>query len=94
MLVRVGKVALTLALAGGLTAASAGAANTGGPTTRSGKAAQVVVENVFTPTSFAWGDGQMFWSDGTPPSAAPVGGVYFLKDGVATKLPGSPPLSF
>jgi glucose/arabinose dehydrogenase len=94
MLSRAGKIALTLALAGGLTAAGAGAANTGGPTTRSGKQAQVVASGVFTPTSFAWGDGQTFWSDGTPPDAAPVGGVYFLKDGVPTKIPGSPALSF
>ena len=94
MLARRGKIALTLALAGGLTAATAGAAGSGGPTTRSGKPAQVVASGVFTPTEFAWGNGQMFWSDGTPPSAAPVGGVYVLTDGVPTKIPGSPALSF
>jgi glucose/arabinose dehydrogenase len=94
MLARAGRIALTLALVGGLTAAAAGAASTGGPTTPSGKQAQVVAENVFTPTSFAWGDGQMFWSDGTPPAEAPVGGVYVLKGSEPTKIPGSPAFSF
>jgi glucose/arabinose dehydrogenase len=94
MLSRVGKIALSLAVAGGLTAATAGAAGSGGPSTPSGKPAQVVASNVFIPTSFAWGDGQMFWSDGTPSDAAPVGGVYYLKDGVPTKIPGSPAESF
>ena len=33
------------------------------------------MKGVATPTSFAFGGGQVFFSDGTPPNAAPVGGV-------------------
>jgi glucose/arabinose dehydrogenase len=36
----------------------------------------------------------VFYSDGTPPEAAPVGGVYVIKHGAPVKLPGSPPFAF
>jgi hypothetical protein len=75
----------------GTTAVAAGSS---GPKTRKGKAAQVVSKVAFTPTSFAFGAGQVFVSDGTPPPEAPVGGVYVIKAGKLVKLPGSPPLSF
>jgi glucose/arabinose dehydrogenase len=83
-----------LGLGSALVVSSAGASGPAGPTTRTGQPAQLVVKNVFTPTSFAFGDGVVFWSDGTPPTAAPVGGVYALINGTATKLAGSPAFSF
>jgi glucose/arabinose dehydrogenase len=60
-----------------------------------GGTAQLLVSNVGTPTAFAFGDGKVFFSDGTPPSEAPgVGGVYVISNGTAMRLPGSPPFSF
>lgn len=95
MLGRVGKVVLALAVAGGLTAAAAGAAGSSGPTTRKGTPAQLVASNVATPTAFAFGDGLVFFSDGTPPSAAPgIGGVWVIKNGTASRLSSSIPFSF
>jgi glucose/arabinose dehydrogenase len=41
---------------------------------------------IATPTSFAFGKGQVFEGDG----GIPNGGVYLLKGGTAVKLPGSP----
>jgi glucose/arabinose dehydrogenase len=46
-----------------------------------------------TPTSFAFGGGNVFEGDGGPESsssAPPNGGVFLLKGGTATKLDGSP----
>lgn len=91
---RAGKVLLAALLTISVAGTSALAAGSGGPKTRSGKAAQVVAKVAFTPTSFAFGAGQVFVSDGTPPPEAPVGGVYVLKSGKLVKLPGSPVISF
>jgi glucose/arabinose dehydrogenase len=64
-----------------------------------GHTPQVFATGLTTPTSFAFGAGQVFEGDGgNPPaeggdaSAAAVkpGGVYVLKNGGATSLPGSP----
>jgi glucose/arabinose dehydrogenase len=66
----------------------------GGPTTRGGQPAQLVASGVATPTEFAFGDGQIFYSDGTPPPPAGIGGVYVIKNGTATRLAGSPAFSF
>jgi glucose/arabinose dehydrogenase len=74
---------------------AASASDSSAPKTRSGKPAQLVTSGVATPTAFAFGAGQVFYSDGTPPPEAPgVGGVYVIKHGAPVKLPGSPPLSF
>jgi len=76
-------------------AAVAAAAGSSGPKTPAGKKAELVASGVGTPTAFAFGAGQVFMSDGTPPSQAPgVGGVYLLKNGKATRLTGSPVFSF
>ncbi len=85
-----GAVAISLAIGG-----VAAAAGSSGPKTRSGKKPQLVASGVATPTAFAFGAGQVFMSDGTPPSQAPgVGGVYVIKNGKATRLTGSPLFSF
>ena len=44
-----------------------------------------------TPTSFAFGGGNVFEGDGGSETARPPdGGVFVLKDGTAIKLAGSP----
>lgn len=91
---RISKMLAAAFLVTAVAGTTAVAAGSSGPTTRNGKAAQLVVNGVATPTSFAFGAGQVFFSDGTPPPEAPVGGVYVIKHGAAVKLPGSPPLSF
>jgi glucose/arabinose dehydrogenase len=95
MLLRVWKFAGAAVVLSLAVAAVAVAASSSGPKTPAGKKAQLVASGVGTPTGFAFGHGQVFMSDGTPPSGAPgVGGVYVLKNGKATKLPGSPLFSF
>ena len=67
------------------------------PTPASGATLQQVATGVTTPTAFAFGDGNVFVSDGTfpmGPNGPFNGGVYVLKDGVAVKLAGSPTASF
>lgn len=91
---RAGKMLAAALLATAVAGTSAMAAGSGGPKTRTGKQAQLVVKAAATPTAFAFGAGQVFYSDGTPPSAAPVGGVYVIKNGTPVKLPGSPPFAF
>jgi glucose/arabinose dehydrogenase len=60
-----------------------------------GGKAELVASNVATPTAFAFGDGKVFYSDGTPPSVVPgIGGVYVINNGTSTRLPGSPAFSF
>jgi glucose/arabinose dehydrogenase len=93
--------ALTIGLACGLlstAAASAGAASAASgppppPKSPSGKTVTQVAAGggLATPTSFAFGDGQVFEGDGGPESkGAPRGGVFVLKDGTGDKLAGSP----
>ena len=43
-----------------------------------------------TPTSFAFGAGQVFEGDGGPDNGPPAGGVFLLKNGTGVKLAGSP----
>jgi hypothetical protein len=73
--------------------ATASAATTPMPKPAKGAKLQLVATGVTTPTAFAFGDGQVFVSDGTtPPSSG--GGVYVLKGGTAVLVPGSPAVSF
>ena len=89
-----GKALVAALLAGAVAGTSALAAGSTGPTTRRGASAQLVAAGVATPTSFAFGDGHVFFSDGTPPTAAPAGGVYVIYRGKAVKILGSPPSAF
>lgn len=91
---RIGRALLAALLATAVAGTTAVAAGSSGPRTRKGKQPQVVAKGVATPTSFAFGGGEVFFSDGTPPSAAPVGGVYVIKNGAPVKLAGSPAFSF
>jgi glucose/arabinose dehydrogenase len=88
-------VAAVIAVAG-ILAAVASAAGPPPPTSPTGKQVQLVATGLSTPTSFAFGGGQMFASDGTTPGPGVSfkGGVFVIKNGVAARLPGSPPFAF
>lgn len=62
------------------------------PTSTNGNPVQLVASGLSTPTSFAFGDGNVFEGDSgsMSSSAPPNGGVFLLKNGAATKLAGSP----
>ena len=95
MSARIGRVLVAALVASAVAGTAAVAAGSGGPTTRKGKSAQLVAKGVATPTAFAFGAGQVFFSDGTPPEEAPgLGGVYVIRHGAPVKLAGSPPFSF
>jgi glucose/arabinose dehydrogenase len=85
----------TTAIAVGAFATSAGAA-TGPPpppTSPTGKTVTLVAAGggIATPTSFAFGDGQIFEGDGGPETnGPPKGGVFLLADGKSAELAGSP----
>jgi glucose/arabinose dehydrogenase len=92
---------ISAGLLAGTLAASASAATPSTtppmPTPANGATLQTVATGVTTPTAFAFGDGSVFVSDGTlpmRPSSPKYGGVYVLKNGVATRLAGSPTASF
>jgi glucose/arabinose dehydrogenase len=73
-------------------AASAAAGPPPPPKAANGASVQQVAAGLHTPTSFAFGGGNVFEGDGGNQEATPVapGGVYLLKGGQATKLAGSP----
>ena len=58
------------------------------PISTNGHKVQLVASGLMTPTSFAFGDGQVFEGDGgnSEGSAPPNGGVYVLKHGTAVKI--------
>jgi glucose/arabinose dehydrogenase len=58
------------------------------PVAPSGHKVSMVATGLQVPTAFAFGDGQLFEGDGT--QSRKPGGVYVLKSGSATLLPGSP----
>ncbi|MBV9604609.1 MAG: hypothetical protein JO027_05870 [Solirubrobacterales bacterium] len=62
------------------------------PTGVGGAKVSLVASGLHTPTSFAFGAGTLFEGDGGVESttAPPNGGVFALKGGTATAVPGSP----
>jgi glucose/arabinose dehydrogenase len=86
---------LAAALAFGLAAAAAASAASGPPPppkSPTGKKVTLVASGggLAVPTSFAFGDGQVFEGDGGKETAkVPNGGVFVLKNGRARKLAGS-----
>jgi len=92
MLFRVARLAAAaagvLAVAGGTAAVAAGPPP---PTATNGATVQQVAAGLGTPTSFAFGGGSVFEGDGgNNQSGPPNGGVFLLKGGAGTKIPGSP----
>ncbi|HEY1774776.1 MAG TPA: hypothetical protein VGG41_01340 [Solirubrobacteraceae bacterium] len=80
------------ALAGSLVTVASGAGAPPLPKASNGAPVQLVAGGLKTPTSFAFGDGAVFEGDGGSETSKgpPNGGVFVLKDGKATKVPGSP----
>jgi glucose/arabinose dehydrogenase len=85
-------IAATVVSAGAIAAAATAAGGPPPPTATNGAAVQQVAAGLHTPTSFAFGDGNVFEGDGgnSSSSGPPNGGVFLLKGGKATLLPGSP----
>jgi glucose/arabinose dehydrogenase len=86
------KLALASVATAGALAATAQAAGPPPPTSTNGHPVQLVASGggLGTPTSFAFGAGQVFEGDGGSSQSPPNGGVNLLTDGTATTLPGSP----
>ncbi|MFZ0043444.1 MAG: hypothetical protein WAK93_19195 [Solirubrobacteraceae bacterium] len=77
------------ALAGGTASAATGPPPP--PKAAGGQTVTTLASNLGTPTSFAAGDGAVFEGDaGAETNGPPNGGVFLLKNGTGTKLPGSP----
>jgi glucose/arabinose dehydrogenase len=95
---RIRVVAAAAVVAVVVTASAAVAAKPKGPPppkTAAGRAATVVARGVPTPTTFAFGAGQIFVAGfGDEQNPKVTGGVYVLKAGKPVKLPGSPPHVF
>ncbi|HEY1317377.1 MAG TPA: hypothetical protein VGF10_09190 [Gaiella sp.] len=91
---RVALVALIAAL-GTVTAASAAQGPPPPPKAVNGHAVAVVARGVPTPTTFAFGAGQIFVAGfGDEQNPKVTGGVFVLKGGKPVKVPGSPPHVF
>lgn len=96
---RLGAPLATLGLLGAGAATAVAAGPPSGPppppTTPGGKPAQLVATGLQTPTSFAFGAGQVFAGDAGSQSGPKVpGGVFVLANGKATRVAGSPPVVF
>jgi glucose/arabinose dehydrogenase len=78
-------LAASLALPG-----STGAQTASGPTAANGQPVQIVAQYVYTPTSFAWGDGTMFIGEGPSlPNYGP-GGLVTVARGDVKAVPNGP----
>jgi glucose/arabinose dehydrogenase len=86
-------VAAGVLAASAVLGATSAAAQPPPPTSTNGNPVKTVAEGggLGTPTSFAFGGGNVFEGDGgSNESGPPNGGVFLLKHGTATKLDGSP----
>jgi glucose/arabinose dehydrogenase len=84
------------ALVGSLVlAASAGAQGPPPPTAANGAALQTLAQGIPTPTQFAWAGSTLFAAaGGSEEPGGPPGGVFLIKGGTATRVPGSPAAVF
>jgi hypothetical protein len=64
------------------------------PTATSGNAVQTLAQGVPTPTQFAFGAGTVFVAAAGSEQGPVPGGIFVVHDGVATRIPGSPPTAF
>ena len=84
-------IAAGVVSSGVIAGAASGAAGPPPPKATNGSVVQLVAAGLKTPTSFAFGDGAVFEGDGgSSKSGPPNGGVFVLKAGKATEIPGSP----
>jgi glucose/arabinose dehydrogenase len=81
-------VAATAALSGAVASAASGPPPN--PTSHTGSPSELVATGLTTPTSFAFGAGQTFVSDGGSQNGKPPGGVFVVENGVGRRLAGSP----
>ncbi len=92
------RIAVLVAAAAALATASAAGGAKGPPPPPkavNGHAVTVVARGVPTPTTFAFGGGQIFVAGfGDEQNPKVTGGVYVLKGGKPVKIPGSPPHVF
>ena len=81
-----------MTIATSVAATGAGSAPPPPPTSTNGNPVHLVASGLKTPTSFAFGGGSIFEGDGgnSEGSQPPNGGIYVLKDGAGTRIPGSP----
>jgi glucose/arabinose dehydrogenase len=90
-----GKVLVPLFAALGIASVAAAAGPPPPPKAVGGNPVAVVARGVPTPTTFAFGAGQIFVAGfGSEDKPKPVGGVYVLKAGKPIRIPGSPPHVF
>jgi glucose/arabinose dehydrogenase len=83
--------ATAAAVSAGAVASAATAAGPPSPKAASGHPVRLVASGLKTPTSFAFGAGTVFEGDGgNSESGPPDGGVFVLRHGTATAIPGSP----
>jgi hypothetical protein len=90
-----GRTAALIAASAVATAAMATPAMAAGPPptpkATNGHTVQLVASGLNTPTSFAFGGGNVFEGDGgAETNKVPNGGVFVLKNGTGTLIPGSP----
>ena len=76
-------------------AATAGAQGPPPPTAANGATVQTLAQGVPTPTEFAFAGGTLFAAaGGSEEPGGPPGGVFVIKGGSATRVPGSPAAVF
>jgi glucose/arabinose dehydrogenase len=88
-------IAATVASTGAVATSAVAAGTPSGPppppTATNGHQVQLVASGLHTPTSFAFGGGAVFEGDGGAENVNPPnGGVFVLKNGTGTLIPGSP----
>src|SRR5258707_405166 len=71
-------------------AVKAGAKSGTQPTSSTGQPLTQLAGGLQIPTAFAFGDGQVFVSDGGNEDGTTAGGVFVIQNHTATLLPGSP----
>jgi glucose/arabinose dehydrogenase len=90
-----GKVLISLVAGLGVVSVAAAAGPPPPPKAVNGHPVTVVARGVPTPTTFAFGGGQVFVAGfGDEQHPKPVGGVFVLEGGKAVRVPGSPPHVF
>jgi len=85
---------VTAALAAAPGAGTAFADQAPAPHAANGKPVTAVATGVPTPTAFAFGAGAVFAASGPNEGGSAPGGLFVLKNGAATRLPGSPAVAF
>lgn len=90
-----GKVLMSLVAGLGVVSVAAAAGPPPPPKAVNGHPVTVVARGIPTPTTFAFGGGQVFVAGfGDEQHPKPVGGVFVLEGGKPVRVPGSPPHVF